>query len=109
MAHEELISWLKYLDIEYLSGSEADRLSVFDINDQKQRREVFLQAVLPEFNAMNAVSKKSMLVVLENALNASEQELQGIFSRVSMPFATEVFSRKLFLQTLKEVVSEKQV
>lgn len=109
IAHEDLISWLKYLDVEYLSGSEADLLSVFNINDQEQRRQVFMLAVLPEFDALNDVSKKSMLAILENALKASEQELQDIFNRVSMPFTDEVLSRKLFLQSLNEVISEKQV
>ena len=109
VAHEDLISWLKYFDIEYLNDAECDRLSVLDINDKAQMREALALAVMPEFEALNPTSKKSMLAVLENALSANEQELQPVFDRVAMPFPYVIASKHEFLDTLSEMVCERQV
>ncbi len=106
---EGLISWLKYLDIEYLSYEEAIQLSVLDINNPEQMQETFRLAVLPEFNALNPVSKISMRSVLKEALSATEEELQPVFDRVGMPFPQPVASKQAFLKALQSVCGEHQV
>lgn len=105
--HEALISWLKFFDLEYIDASLADRLSALDINYQTQKEEAIELAVLPEYLALNSVSKQSMLLALERALAASDRDLRPLFDRVGMPFPTAVQSERAFLQSIQKLVHDR--
>lgn len=106
-AHEDLVSWLKFFDIEYLDDGLCNQLSELDVNSIVERAEAIRLAVSPEFFALNEVSKTSMLRVLNSALAASDEELAQLFERISMPFQSEVTDRRQLLQSLLEAVSVK--
>ena len=98
--HEALISWLKYFDIEYLDDDLCAVLSQFDINNSTQQIEVIRIALVPEFQALNDITKASMRCILKSALSAKEEELGPIFFRIAMPFAREVENRNGFLSQI---------
>ena len=102
--YEDLISWLKYFDIEYLDDELGAELAELDINDSGDLLRAIRIAIEPEFRSLNEVSRKSMRAVLNRALAASEEELEYVFSRVGMPFKKEVQSRGKLLQSISQVL-----
>lgn len=102
--HEGLVSWLKFFDINYLDKSLCNQLSELDINQAEECAEAIQLAVIPEFESLNEASKASMLQVLKSALMASDNELEALFSRVSMPFHREVANRTHVLQCISEAI-----
>lgn len=103
---QRLVSWLKYLDIEYLDDAVVVELSKFDINDPQQRREMIGIAIVPEFATLNEKSKESLKEILAECKNCTDVELEGVFARVGMPFKQPLIERQLFLVAVWDVLFE---
>lgn len=106
--HEGLVSWLKFFDIDYLDNNVCNQLSEFDINSPSKRTEAIQLAIRPKFEALNEVSKSSMLEVLYGALNASDSELAPLFDRISMPFQRDVEDRRQLLNSIWDAIHSKE-
>lgn len=104
--HEALISWLKYFDVEYIDDSLVERLSRLDINNHEQMVDAIQLAVIPEYQALNSVSKQSMIRILDRAVLANDEELRLFFERVAMPFHDTVKSETTLLKSIQELIHE---
>jgi hypothetical protein len=62
---EDLGSWLKYIHVEYLSDEDYANLLRLDINDSGQQDALIARAFTEEFSALNEVSKRSLIEVLD--------------------------------------------
>ena len=97
-AAEDLVSWLKYLDIEYLDDEISRELSKLDINDHGDQRRVIEKAIAPEFSRLNEISKESLKRILAAGTALTNSDTDSIFSRVGMPFPDELVDRQGFLR-----------
>ncbi|UUZ47699.1 hypothetical protein LP420_31800 [Massilia sp. B-10] len=80
------MSWLKYLDIEYLDEITFNKLSDFDINDPSDWSNIVEVAMRDEAINFNPVSRVSMIAVLDDLAGYPKSEVRRLLERVTMPF-----------------------
>lgn len=101
---EGIISWLKFFDFEYIEESLFNELSALNVSKQEELEKAIYLAVVPEYQALNEISKKSMLRILDLALVASEPELKPYFQRISMPFTPPLPSEQVFVKAIHRCI-----
>lgn len=101
---QELVSWLKFLDVEYLDECTAVELAKYDINEKQQQLEVFEIAIKPEFDALNKISQEALKVILFDGIKLSNAELEAVFSRIAMPFSSPVTDQRAFLCLVRDYI-----
>ena len=77
---QKIISWLKYLDIEYLDDACCEALSSLDINSPSDQMEIIRLAMQSEIAELNEISRASMEKVLDEVENYPESEVR-LFTR----------------------------
>lgn len=98
---EEFMSWLKYLDIEYLDEITLNTLSEFDINDPSDWSNIVEVSMRDEAIRFNSVSRVSMIAVLDNLAGYPESEVHRLLERVTMPFKTPLQDYISFFQYVR--------
>jgi hypothetical protein len=101
-----LTSWLKHLDIEYISNEFAHELAVFDINNRSDQDIIIELAIVPGFTSCNDISKKSMLTTLEELPDYPECEVRRLLASVGMPFNESLNDYKTFFEKVKRRCAE---
>ncbi len=99
-----LISWLKYLDVNYLDDDICETLSRFNINNPLDQDEIIKLAILPEFFLLNEISKKELKQTLVELESYSDEELLKITTLVGMPFNEELADYKAFFRKVQGLV-----
>lgn len=101
---EGIISWLKFFDFEYIDESLFHKLSALNASKPEELEEAIFLAVLPEYQALNEISKKSMLRILDLALAASQPELEPYFQRICMPFSPPLPPEYVFVKAIHRCI-----
>lgn len=101
---EGIISWLKFFDFEYIGEPLFQELSALNANKPEELEKAVFLAILPEHQALNEISKKSMLRILDLALAASEPELKPYFQRICMPFSPPLPSEHVFVKAIHRCI-----
>lgn len=99
---EKFMSWLKYLDIEYLDDATFDRLSEFDINNPGDWGNIVELAMREDATSFNSVSRVSMIAVLDNLAGYPEREVRMLLERVTMPFDAPLQDYLPFFQYVRQ-------
>lgn len=99
---EKLISWLKYLDIEYLDTASCEELSVLNINDPADQVKIINIAIRDEFNSLNNISQLSMMRILDEVNDYPESATREVMSRVGMPFNETLIDYKSFFEMIRK-------
>lgn len=102
------MSWLKYLDIEYLDDTTLNRLSEFDINDPKDWSSIVELAMREDATSFNSVSRVSMTAVLDSLACYPEREVRRLLERVTMPFDAPLRDYLPFFQYVRQELFEDQ-
>lgn len=102
---QDIISWLKYLDIEYLDDASCDALAALDINDPSDQMEIIRLAIESEFANLNDISKASMRRILDEVEGHPEHEVRLIVERVGMPFKEPLQNYKAFFRRISEYLN----
>jgi hypothetical protein len=103
---QHLISWMKYLDIEYLDDELSEQLSPFDVNDPSDQDRIIELAIEPEFAALNDTSKKSLMQILYEVNDYPEADVRKLLARVGMPFREQLVDYKAFFDRVRLHVSQ---
>jgi hypothetical protein len=98
---QHLISWLKYLDIEYLSDELSWDLALLDVNSPSDQERIIALAIVPEYTALNEISKKSMMKILDEVASYPEADVKGLLARVGMPFRDELLDYRAFFEKVR--------
>ena len=101
---QNLISWLKYLDVEFLDHKLCIELSKLDINNPDDQKVIIRTAIQPEYEALNETSKKAMELILVESEDQSEIDVIKVFERVGMPFQNELVDCKAFLRRIRVIL-----
>ena len=98
----ELISWLKYLDIEYLDDASCKALSSLDINNPSDQPEIIRIAMKNEIMELNEISLSSMKKILYELENFSDLDIESVMENVEMPFHCHLHNYRGFFKQVKE-------
>ena len=98
---EKIISWLKYLDNEYLDDSKCVSLSELNINDAADHDRIIDIAMREEVCSLNAISRSSMLSALDEISNYPEDAVRKIIKRTGMPFNQELLDYVTFFRRVR--------
>jgi hypothetical protein len=99
---EKFMSWLKYLDLEYLDETTFNRLSEFDINDPNDWHNIVELAMREDATSFNPVSRVSMIALLDKLPSYPEREVRGLLERVTMPFDAPLQDYCAFFQYVRQ-------
>ena len=99
---QKIISWLKYLDIEYLDDASCEALSSLDINNSSDQLEVIRVAMQNEIAGLNEVSRASMKKILDEVESYPESEVKLVIERVGMPFQEPLQDYKAFFRQVRD-------
>ncbi|UTY57191.1 hypothetical protein [Massilia sp. erpn] len=71
-----IISWLKYIDENFLSEERYQVLSSLDINDPVEQEQIILITMQEEIRGLNKISRISMLRILDEVQDYQEAEVR---------------------------------
>lgn len=106
---QDLVSWLKYFDDNYLSDEDADLISELDINDSSEQRKIIEVLIKPEFQAMDKLNKQSFYKILEIAVTADESKLNKVFELMSFGYVGEVSDKPMLINNIKSIIDGDKV
>lgn len=98
---QDMTVWLGFIDVNYLSGDEADRLSSFDLDNADGLKGVIDTWLRPEFEKDNAQNRAEMLEVLEYSKRWTAAQLRPVFRQVGSPSGNEIKDIDRFKDTLR--------
>ena len=101
---EKLMSWLKYLDIEYLDEITFNRLGDFDINDANDWSNIVELAMRDEAISLNPISRVQAIAVLDDLAGYPECEVRKLLERVTMPFDAPLRDYISFFQYVRRAL-----
>lgn len=99
---QKIISWLKYLDVEYLDDSHCEALSSLDINKPSDQTEIIRLAMQDEVAGLNEISRASMRKILDEVEEYPESEVRLVIERVGMPFQDSLQDYKAFFRRVHD-------
>jgi len=99
-------SWLLWLDDNCIADEVANAVSGFSINSEDGQTKIIEVAIMPEYEALNAVSKNHYDEVLNIAIESSESQLENIFSSMSFSCVGVVSDKVKFVHNLKRLVNQ---
>jgi len=94
---QDLRSWLKYFDDNYLTDKNAKLISQLDINVMTEQRKIIKILIRPEFQNMDQINKQNFYKILEIALNS-------IFDSMSFGYVGEVLDKRTLLKNIKLII-----
>ncbi|MYM27436.1 hypothetical protein GTP58_03780 [Duganella sp. CY15W] len=98
----QFMSWLKYLDVEYIDGTKWESLTKLDINDPKHWSQIIDLAMREDVASLNAISKQAMKAVLDDLEDFSEREVKDLMDRICMPFETPMHDYAAFFRIVRQ-------
>lgn len=99
---EVLMSWLKYLDVEYIDDTKWESLTKLDINDPKHWRRIIDLAMREDVANLNAISNQSMKAVLDDLEDFPEREVKKLMDRICMPFEAPMRDHIAFFRIVRQ-------
>jgi len=94
---QDLRSWLKYFDDNYLTDKNVKLISQLDINVMTEQRKIIKILIRPEFQNMDQINKQNFYKILEIALNS-------IFDSMSFGYVGEVLDKRTLLKNIKLII-----
>jgi len=101
---QDLRSWLKYLDDNYLTDENANLISQLDINILSEQRKIIEILIKPEFQEMDQTNKQNFYKILEIALNSEETKLNSVFDSMSFGYVGEVLDKVMLLKNIQSII-----
>lgn len=101
---EKLISWLKYLDVEYLDDATCEALAKLNINNPNDVAEIVSLAMKNEVVNLNEISRKSMKNILDEVGSYPENSVRHLIERIGMPFDEPLINYKVFFSRVRELL-----
>jgi hypothetical protein len=103
-----LSSILKYIDVDYMTDDEYNRIYELDINDEKNQREIIRRLIVPgakaEFSEEDfKLTKEAILLSINNIESDTK-----IFQQMSFPFDDDIEDKKAFLQRIYHELFEEK-
>ncbi|OBY76883.1 hypothetical protein BBG47_24575 [Paenibacillus sp. KS1] len=105
---DSIVSLLKFLDYDFLTDEQFDKICDLDINNQEEQLQVIRTVLVPEYYGLNEKGQQSMKKVLEMCLEEKNPNLDRVFVSITMPFKSEIVDWKAFFKNIyKELFGEK--
>lgn len=104
---EKMISWLKYLDVEYLDDSTCEALAKLNINDVTDHDEIINLAMHDEVGSLNEISRMSMMRILDEISTYPESAVRKLIARIGMPFDEPLLDYEAFFSRVRQQLFSK--
>jgi hypothetical protein len=104
---EPLVSWLKFLDVEYLDDATCEALANLNINEIADQVKIIDLAMRDEFNSLNETSRVSMIAILDEVSKYPDSAVRAVIERVGMPFNEPLLDYRTFFEVVKEQLFSK--
>ncbi|MCS0630320.1 hypothetical protein NX786_13335 [Telluria mixta] len=102
---EDFMSWLKYLDIEYLNETTCNAVSDLDINDPTDWSSIIELTMREDVTSFSSAARASMIKVLDDLADYPELEVRKLIDeRVAMPFDTPLRDYLPFFEHVRRVL-----
>jgi hypothetical protein len=99
---QRIVSWLKYLDVEYIEEDLCKALAELDINNPADHEQIIHLAMDEEVNQLNEISRESMKKILGEVDGYPEIEVRQVIERVGMPFHEPLIEYRKFFRSVNE-------
>lgn len=104
---EKLVSWLKYLDVEYLDDALCEALAKLNINEKSDQEKIIDLAMRDEVNSLNETSRLSMMTILGEVSGYPDSAVRAVIERVGMPFEEPLLDYMAFFEVVKDQLFSK--
>jgi hypothetical protein len=94
--YNSIYSWLKFLDVEYLTDEKCNILCHLDINDSIDQDVIIKVTMEDDFKMMNDISRMSLKKILEELPSIPDERIFLVIDGVGMPFNGELTDFRRF-------------
>lgn len=93
-------AWLPCLHTEYLSDELYGELLALDINNPKDQDTIIEQSFVPEFLQSNAVTRKTLMEVLNEIPSYPEAKVRELLN-ITSPLADQLQDYRAFFEKVR--------
>ncbi|WP_374017316.1 hypothetical protein ABU162_24610 [Paenibacillus thiaminolyticus] len=105
---DDIVCLLKFLDNNFLTDEQFDKICDLDINNKEEQLQVIRTVLVPEYYGLNEKDQRSMKKALEMCLEEKKPNLDRVFFSITMPFESDIVDWKAFFENIyKELFGEK--
>lgn len=103
---QDLMSWLRHVDVNGLTDMEAEEIAHVDIEDDAQLDALVLNWLRPRFLEMNDQNQREFRGILDQSDAFNPAEVRTVFAQVVTPSGQSIRDIPRFLEALKKAASE---
>jgi hypothetical protein len=101
---QNLMVWLRYIDVNGLNDAEGRELSSVDINDEMQLNKLILNWVKPRYLEWDERNRQDMRLILEQSAHWKTKDIMAIFDQIQFPSGQKIEDPNRFLTALRAII-----